>query len=264
MQADYTGSLGRLDVSGLHAIQPLVRRFEMFAPLSLTDRDLLIRSVSNVRAVPAQTDLARERDRSIHVHVLLEGFACRYKIVEGGKRQIVNFLVPGDICESHCFILNMMDNSVATLADSKVAVLSRDSMEPLLESRPAIMKALFWVTLVGGSISREWLANMGRRSPDKRIGHLLCEMLVRLQAVGLADDNRFAFPITQADLGDTMGLSTVHVNRTLQDLKEKKLIAAKRGMFEILDVPRLRAFCDFDPSYLHFPLVDAAGEALAV
>ena len=106
-------------------------------------------------------------------------------------------------------------------------------------------------TLVNNSISRTWLANMGRRSPETRIAHLSCEMLLRLRAVGLADDNKFYFPITQADLGDTMGLSTVHVNRTLQMLKEKKLVATKRGFFEIVDFKRLRDFCDFDSSYLH-------------
>ncbi len=92
---------------------------------------------------------------------------------------------------------------------------------------------------------------MGRRSPNKRIGHLLCEMLIRMRAVGLTTDDRFALPITQADLGDTVGLSTVHVNRTLQELKAKKLIASKRWLFEILDMPALMAFSGFDPGYLH-------------
>jgi CRP-like cAMP-binding protein len=230
---------------------PLIRRLELFAPLSTADRDVLIKAVANTRSVPAQTDLVREGDPPKYVHVVLEGFACRYKIVEGGRRQIVTFLVPGDVCDAHIFILDRMDHSIATLSDTKVAVISRDVVETVFEHHPAIMKALLWSSLVNESIAREWLANMGRRSPDKRIGHLLCEMLTRLKIAGLASHDRFAFPVTQADLGDTVGLSTVHVNRTLQELKEKKLIASKRWLFEVLDLERLEEFSDFDPSYLH-------------
>ena len=230
---------------------PLIRRFETFRALSRTDRAVLVEITRDVRAVAARTELLREGDPPEAARVLIEGFACRTKIVDGGKRQIVGFLVPGDICDAHVFTLAHTDHTVEALADSKVAIIPRDVMEAAIAGHPAIARALLWSSLVNGSISREWLANMGRRSPSKRIGHLLCEMLTRLKAADLADDDRFAFPITQADLGDTGGLSTVHVNRTLQELKAKKLIASKRWLFEVLDVPALMAFSDFDPAYLH-------------
>ena len=230
----------------------LVRRFETLGPLPRADKEALIRATGHVRNVAAQTLLSQEGDRPQGVHVLLEGFACRYKIVDDGKRQIVGFLVPGDVCDAHVCILDHVDCSVAVLTDSCVAVMPRETLDAIYAHHPALTRALLWSSLVNESVSREWLANMGRRTPNKRIGHLLCEMLVRLRAVGLAENDRFAFPITQADLGDTVGLSTVHVNRTLQELKGKKLIASRRWLFEVLDVERLIEFSDFDPSYLHF------------
>ena len=230
---------------------PLIRRLETFRALSTADREVLVEATLDVRIVPAHVDVLREGDAPNLVRVLVEGFAGRYKIVDGGKRQIVGFLVPGDICDAHVLTLGHTDHNVVALADSRVAAIPRDAMEAVLAAHPAIVRALLWSSLVDESISREWLANMGRRSPGKRIGHLLCEMLTRLRAVNLADDDRFAFPITQADLGDTVGLSTVHVNRTVQELKAKKLIATKRWLVEVLDVPALTAFSDFDPAYLH-------------
>ena len=229
----------------------MIQRLETFRTLSTVDRDALIKATEDTRSVPSQTDLLREGDAPEFVRVLVEGFACRHKIVDGGRRQIVGFLVPGDICDAHVFTLSHTDHNVVVLTEAKVATIPRDTVESILATHPAIARALLWSSLVNESMSREWLANMGRRLPSKRIGHLLCEMLTRLRAAGLVLDDRFTFPITQADLGDTVGLSTVHVNRTLQELKRKKLIASKRWLFEILDVPALMAFSDFDPAYLH-------------
>ena len=246
---DFSGGVQSANAMDGHM---LVRRLETFRPLSRTDKETLIRATGNVRDVGAHTVLSQEGDRPQGVHVLLEGFACRYKIVDDGKRQIVGFLVPGDVCDAHVCILDHVDCGVAVLTDSRIAVLPREALDTIYAHQPALTRALLWSSLVNESVSREWLANMGRRTPNKRIGHLLCEMLVRLRSVGLAENDRFAFPITQADLGDTVGLSTVHVNRTLQELKGKKLIASKRWLFEVLDVERLIEFSGFDPAYLHF------------
>ena len=231
------------------ALGPFFRRLSA-ARLTAADIGAIASLVGSFRDIHAQADLVREGDTPNKVHVLVAGIACRYKLVEGGRRQIVSFLVPGDVCDIIGGLRGTMDHSVLCLSDAKVAVIAKDALRDLLDDHPKVMLALLRLSLLEESISREWLANMGRRSPDKRIAHLLCEMLARLETVGLADENRFAFPITQADLGDTVGLSTVHVNRTLQDLKEQKLIATKRGLFEVVDLARLRRFCDFDSGYL--------------
>ena len=230
---------------------PVIRRFESLSPLANADLEALLNLLSNIRSFPLQTDVVREGDLCGNMHVLVEGFACRYKIVEGGRRQIMGFLVPGDFCDAHMFVLNRIDHSILTLSDAKIALVSREAMRTVNAEHPVLQRAILWATLADAAISREWLANMGRRSPDRRIGHLLCEMLTRLKAVGLAEEQRFAFPITQSDLGDAMGLSTVHVNRTLQELKEKKLIQWRRGLFEVLDLARCQHYSDFDASYLH-------------
>ena len=133
---------------------PLIRRLEMFRALSSVDRDALITSTRDVRSVPAQTDLLREGDAPEFVRVLFEGFACRYKIVDGGKRQIVGFLVPGDICDAHVFTLGHTDHNVAVLTDSKVAVVTCNVVEGVLTAHPAVARALLWSSLVNESVSR--------------------------------------------------------------------------------------------------------------
>ena len=98
---------------------------------------------------------------------------------------------------------------------------------------------------------REWLVNMGQRDADRQMAHLFCELLVRLQVVGCTDANTFAFPISQVDLGDTLGITSVHVNRVLQDLRAQGLIVWKSRQIHIPDVEQLKTFAGFDPSYLH-------------
>jgi CRP-like cAMP-binding protein len=229
---------------------PFIARLEALVSLSTSDKEALLAAASQVRSFPARTDLVREGDKATHVHVLLGGFAYRYKLVDGGKRQIVAYLVPGDLCDSHASFLDIMDDSILSIAESRIALIARDTLRELFEKHPAVLRAFSCATLVNNAILRNWLANIGRRSPEMRIAHLICEMHLRLYAVGLADGNKLHFPITQADLADTMGLSTVHTNRTLQMLKAKKLIVVRRGFFEIVDFKRLQDFCDFDPSYL--------------
>jgi CRP-like cAMP-binding protein len=168
------------------------------------------------------------------VHLILDGFACRYKLTDEGTRQIMAYLVPGDFCDLHVFILKEMDHSIATLSRCTVGDIPRDRILTLLE-RPAIAKALWWATLVDEAVLREGLVNIGRREAAERIAHLVCELLLRLRAVGLANGGGFELPITQAELADIVGLSDVHVNRSLQALREAGLITLKGKHLVILD-----------------------------
>jgi CRP-like cAMP-binding protein len=175
---------------------------------------------------------------------------CRYKLVAGGGRQIMAYLVPGDFCDLHVFILKAMDHSIGTLSQCSVVSIDRARIVELTE-RPAIARALWWATLVDEATVREWVVNVGARPADERLAHLLCELLVRLKAVGLADGGSYELPITQVDLADTVGLSTVHVNRVLQRLRALELITLRNGRLVILDVEKLNAFSGFNPNYLH-------------
>ena len=230
---------------------PFVMKLEHGAALTDDDRQVLERAVAKVEQVEADKDLIREGDRPEHVHVVLEGFTVRYKALPDGRRQIMAFLVPGDMCDLHVQILGKMDHSIGTLTPCRVAYIPQRTIDELTKRHPRINRALWWATLVDEGTLREWLVNMGRREADQQMAHLFCELLVRLQTVGLASENGFEFPVTQEELGDTLGVSAVHVNRVLQQLRQEGLITLEGKQLTIHDVERLKAFAEFDPSYLH-------------
>lgn len=228
----------------------LTRKLENFAELSEKDRRFLDEVTATDREVGPRQDLISEGDRPDHVHLVLEGFACRYKLTADGARQIMAYLVPGDFCDLHVFILTEMDHSIATLSPCRIVDIPRRTVLEMTE-RPAVARALWWAALVDEAVLREWLVNMGRREAPERIAHLLCEVLLRLRAVGLADSDSCELPITQGELADTVGLSTVHVNRSLQALRDAGLITLRGGRLVILDAKRLTEFGGFNPNYLH-------------
>lgn len=231
-------------------LNPLVRKLEAFGPLPEDDRRRLNAAIGSPRSVPADQDLAREGDETGDVRLILEGFACRYKLLRDGSRQIVAFLIPGDFCDLHVFILQKMDHSIGTLSPARVVDIPRPQILALTE-RPALARALWWATLVDEAILREWLLNIGQRESEERIAHIICELHVRLKVVGLADGGRFALPITQAEIGDALGLSAIHVNRSLQTLRAQGLITLHHRELVINDPNRLTAMCGFNPNYLH-------------
>ena len=228
----------------------LVKKLENFGVLSEDDRDHIRRISAEPQILNADVDIISEGDKPGNVHLIISGFACRYKMLADNRRQIVGFLVPGDFCDLHVFILDAMDHSIATLSKTSLVKINRADILSLIE-RPAISRALLLSTLVDEAVLREWLANIGQRPAEQRIAHLFCEMYLRLETVGLVDGTSFSLPITQADIGDTVGLSTVHVNRSLQALKEQGLITFRRGAVAIPDMAHLRAASGFRSNYLH-------------
>lgn len=206
---------------------------------------------ADVRSHRAKGDLIKEGDRPDHVFLLVEGWAYRYKILHDGKRQIMAYLVPGDLCDVHIFILKQMDHSIGLISDAKVAAIPKEKMLALFAERPNLAQALWWSTLTDEAVLREWIVNMGQRDAYERVAHLLVELWLRLKAVGRTANGSFELPVTQADLGDTLGLTSVHVNRTLQRLRTDGLVQFSRGRLLIPDVPRLMAVTRFEANYLH-------------
>ncbi|MCJ2049649.1 Crp/Fnr family transcriptional regulator [Methylobacterium sp. J-070] len=233
----------------------LIRKLDHAGGLTDADRATLLGACASPRPVAAGQDLTCEGDPPENVHLILRGFAYRYKILPGGKRQITAVFVPGDFCDLHVAILQRMDHSIATLLPCEVVYLSRATVVDLTAGHPRIARALWWATLVDEAILRAWLVNIGQREASRQIAHLFCELHARLDAVGLAtrDNGGAAFdtPLRQTDLADLLGMTPVHVNRMLQELREAGLIVLKRRRLQILDLARLRAFCGFDAAYLH-------------
>lgn len=231
-------------------VNPLTRKLELFGRLAEADRQLLDRIASRPRTVAAHEDIIREGDAPSDVHLVMEGLSCRYKMLPDGNRQIFAYLVPGDFCDLNIFILKRMDHNIATLSDCQIVSVPRARVLELSE-RPAIARALWWVTLVDEAILREWVVSLGQRDAEQRIAHLFCELHLRMQSIGLLNDDNLELPITQAELADTVGLSTVHVNRSLQKLRNQNLVQFRHKTLSILDIDRLRASCAFNPNYLH-------------
>ncbi|GEO15027.1 Crp/Fnr family transcriptional regulator [Microvirga aerophila] len=203
-------------------------------------------------------DVVREGDRPSRSCLLLSGFACVYKVTGDGKRQIVGFSIPGDIPDLQSLHLKVLDNSVSTLTPCQVGFITHDALRDICERYPRITVAFWRETLVDAAIFREWVTNVGRRDAYSRIAHVLCEMLVRLKAIGLAEDHACDLPITQVEFADAVGVSTVHVNRVLQDMRADGLIETKGTQVSVPDRERLKHVGDFDPSYLHLEQDQAA------
>lgn len=231
---------------------PLKMKLEAFTRLSDDDQGAISRSVDrNIRSFAARRDLAREGDRPRAVYVMLEGWACRYKTLPDGRRQIVAFFIPGDLCDLNIFILKEMDHNVGAITPVKAAQLGRDDLERLTEEHPRITQAFWWNELVNVAVQREWTLNLGQRTAYERISHLMCEMFLRLRTVGLTDGDSCEFPITQTDIGDAAGLTSVHVNRTLKELRGEGLIELQGRRLKIPDFNRLRDAAMFNDNYLH-------------
>ena len=203
------------------------------------------------RAFGPGENLIQEGEHPNHVFLLLQGWGFRYKLLPDGKRQIMAYLVPGDLCDIHIFVLKAMDHSMGLLSPATVALIDPDRMVEAMDRHPKLERALWWSTLVDEATLREWLVNMGQRDAYKSIAHLLCEMWLRMRAVGLVDIDRFSLPLTQVELGDTMGLTPVSVNRVLQRLRGEGLISLEQKQLTIHDPKRLMQVSGFHANYLH-------------
>jgi CRP-like cAMP-binding protein len=229
----------------------LVRKLDSIA--SLTDDE-----VQAIVDLPMQTadlgpdqDIVRDGDRPARCCLLLEGFACRYKITPRGTRQILSFHVPGDIPDLQSLHLRVMDHGLATVSACKVAFIDHEDARALMRAQPRLAD-LFWRnTLIDAAIFRTWMVGLGRCDASQQVAHLLRELHVKLLAVGLADEGSFPLPITQEELADALGLSPVHVNRTLQDLRRAGLIVTTKGWITVPDLAALAEAGEFDPLYLH-------------
>jgi CRP-like cAMP-binding protein len=230
---------------------PLIRKLESILTLNDDERQALSSLPMQVLALKENQDVVREGDRPSRSCLILSGFVCVYKITGEGKRQIVTFNIPGDIPDLQSLHLKVLDTSVGTITPCRVGFIPHEALHDICIRHPRIMSAFWRETLIDSAIFREWMTSMGQREAYGRIAHLLCEMLVRMRAVGLAEDHACNLPITQAEFGDALGLSTVHVNRVLQELRANELIELKGDRLNVLDWDKLKEEGGFDPTYLH-------------
>ncbi|PYE80846.1 Crp/Fnr family transcriptional regulator [Pseudoroseicyclus aestuarii] len=229
----------------------LIRKLRHGANLEAEDIGRLERIFDRFKSVGAGCDLIAEGQPPSHVHVIMSGTACRYKVLPDGRRAIVSLLLPGDFCDLHVAILGHMDHSIGTLTDCEIALIERDVLADMLIHYPLINRACWWATLVDEAVLREWLVNIGRRSSEQQLAHLFCELHARLETVGLTEGQSFFMPFTQTTLADLLGISAVHVQRVMSSLRDKGLLSLQDRRINLIDFRGLAELSDFDPVYLH-------------
>ena len=233
-------------------LEPLVRKLAYWKDLDAEDRAAILALPHQVRTLEPSHYVVREFDRAEYSCVLLSGYAVRHKIVVGGHRQILSVHMKGEMVDLQNSFLGFADHSVQMLTSGQVAMIPREAIDDLAFARPNVGRAMWIDTLVDGSIFREWIANVGRRDARTRIAHILCEFALRLKVAGLGAQTDYEMPMTQEQLADATGLTSVHVNRTLKGLEAEGLIERSTPRSIVIgDWKKLADTGDFNSAYLH-------------
>lgn len=233
-------------------LEPLAHRLAQRVELSDEDRSAITALPFTLKALERGQFLVRERELATHSCVMLAGYSIRSKLAANGMRQIVAIHMKGEFVDLQNSLLKVADHSVQMLTPGRAALIPRDEIIQLTLDRPRIGHAMWIDTLVDGSIFREWIVNVGRRDARARLAHLLCEFALRLKLAGLGRDNGYELPMTQEQLADATGLTSVHVNRTIKSLEADGLITRPNPRsIHIGDWRKLAEVGDFDSTYLH-------------
>ena len=231
-------------------ITTLVENLSLRDRISPEEIEALQKALEPPKTVAAGSDIVREHTRPLHSTLLISGFSARYSTLEDGARQITEINVAGDFIDLHSLLMKQMDHGVVALTECVVAEAPHSGLIDITERHPHLTRLLWLDTIIDAAIHRQWLVAMGRRSGLGHLAHLVCELYLRLQAVGQTGDMSFDLPLTQATLGDALGLSTVHVSRLISELRGEGVIHWSNGQIDILDWRRLAEIAEFDPTYL--------------
>lgn len=208
-------------------------------------------SVTEYRQILAGKTFLRAGELLEHSTLLLDGFMGRYRDLSQGGRQISEIHVPGDFADLHSFTLKRLDHSIMALTACRVAIVPHSAIQALTQAHPRLARLYWFSTNLDAAIHREWEVTLGRRSAIAGLAALFCELHVRLGLVGLTEGPRYRLPLTQEEVGDCLGLTPVHVNRSLRELRERGLMIFRKDVVEILDHPGLIRIAEFDPNYLY-------------
>jgi len=220
-------------------------------PVSAEEEQAVRNVVSHVETVPAARTLVRAGQPLEHSTLLLDGLLCRYKDLKSGARQITELHIAGDFADLHGFTLKSLDHNLGTLTDCTIASVPHQALAEITERFPHLARLYWFSTNLDAAIHREWEVSLGRRTALSRLAHLFCELYIRLGIVKLTQTNGYPLPLTQTDLAECLGLTPVHVNRTLRQLRETGLVEFRDRQVIIRDLPGLRRVAEFDDRYLY-------------
>ncbi|SMF61223.1 Crp/Fnr family transcriptional regulator [Allosphingosinicella indica] len=232
-------------------IETLLARIEARDPLADRERDALVDAFDSPTLVGSGRVFIRQGQRLDRSTLLLSGLVGRFKDLSRGERQISALHIPGDFVDLHSFSLKALDHNVVALAPCMVAAIPHTRLENLTREHPHLTRLLWFLTNVDAAMHREWELSLGRRDAVARIAHLFCELRARLEIVGLVDEGGYTLPLSQAALAECTGLTPVHVNRTLKQLRERDLVEFRQKWVCIKDFQGLQQVAEFDPAYLY-------------
>ena len=231
-------------------IDKLLMKLRARDEVSPGEEAVLREAIGSPREVPTDRTIIRAGELVHHSTLLIDGLMCRYKDLRSGARQIAELHVAGDFVDLHSFTLKRLDHNIMALTPCTIANVPHERLARITEEMPHLTRLLWFSTSLDASIHREWVLSLGRRNALSRVAHLLCEMQVRLALVGLAQETGYRLDITQADLAECLGLTSVHVNRVLRELREMRLADFKKSEVRIIDKANLWRVAEFDPLYL--------------
>lgn len=231
-------------------MEPFIRKLERRDDLSADERQALRELTGRLRDVPAGGDVIGLAAKVEFSAVLITGLCGRYSALASGARQFTEISVPGDFVDLHGFVMKRLDHGVHAFSDCRVLEVPHEQLKTVTERYPHLTRMLWLETVVDAAIHRQWLLALGRQDAPARLARLLCELYLRLEAVDMAKGLSMDLPLTQQELGEALGFSVVHANRTVQALRRRGLIAWRDRRVEILDWPRLVQLAEFDPAYL--------------
>lgn len=234
----------------------LIRKLDSLAALTQAERDALHTLPIQTRDYPAKVDIVTEGEVPTQCCLVVEGAMFRYKVLPSGQRQIVNLHIVGDVPDLQSLHLSVMDHHLAALTPVTAGLIPHAALRDLNARFPRVAGALWRVTLIDASLLRERIASLGQRSAVNRLAHLLCETFTRLDVMGRTRNGTMFIPITQVEMADMLGLSAVHMNRTVQDLRGRGLVVIDRDRITLPDFGRLAELAGFDPLYLHLDPYD--------
>ena len=243
-------------------LEGLLENLELRSPLLDADRQAIRSLPYTLKSLAPGSYVVREGEPPLGCGVLVSGFAYRQKLTGDGGRQILSIHIPGEALDFQNIFLNVADHSVQMLTRGHVALVPRAEIQKVVRSSAAIGHAILLNILVDASIFREWILNVGRRDAKSRLAHVLCELAVRLDVHGLAEDMGYHLPMTQAELADALGLTPVHLNRVIRSLEADGLIKRSKREISFPDWDRMRDIADFNDRYLHLAVQKSSEQLL--
>ena len=229
----------------------LIRRLRVSSEISEEDIKEIDALPIAVKSYPAEWPVVRDGDRATDCCLIVEGFCIRSKTISDGKRQILSIHIPGEIPDLMSLFLHVMDHDLVTLTPSTLGFISHQTLQKLHRRRPNVAEVFWRDTLIDAAMFREWIVNVGQRSAPARLAHVMAELRERLRIIGRVDGRNFDMPLNQEQIGEALGITAVHANRVIRQLREDGIVDLSRGRVIVLDEIRFLDLADFDSRYLH-------------